>query len=60
MTAQILLFPARRIRRLTCAGRTSPAMLIVAAIAGLPQVEHNQRHDLLYAIFTNPSACRLG
>ena len=53
MSAQILLFPANRIRRLTCSGVMSSDMVIVSAVSKIPKVEHNCRVDLLYAVFNN-------
>lgn len=53
MSAQILLFPAHRIRRLTCSGVTSTDMTLISVMSKIPSVEHNCRVDLLYAVFNN-------
>lgn len=53
MSAQILLFPAQRIRRLTCPGSVPAEMLIISMADNIPSVEHNSSVDLLYAIFHN-------
>lgn len=53
MSAQILLFPVNRIRRLTCSGSLTADMTLISAVSKLPRVEHNCRVDLLYAVFNN-------
>ena len=51
MSAQIILFPASRIRRLTCSGRVSVDMELLGAVGKLQRVGHNCSVKLLYALF---------
>lgn len=50
MSAQILLFPAQRIRRLTCPGAVSPDLMLIGMTKKLPRVEYNLSVKLLYEV----------
>ena len=54
MSAQILLFPARRIRRLTIAGKMDTDLMLVSINEGIPSVANNYQADLLYRLFPPP------
>ncbi|TAN71597.1 MAG: hypothetical protein EPN17_00905 [Methylobacter sp.] len=53
MSAQILLFPVNRIRRLTCSGKLTSDMTLISVMSQIPSVASNCRIDLLYAVFDN-------
>ncbi len=50
MSAQILLFPANRIRRLVSSGVMSSDMVLIGMASKIPRVEYNRRLDLMYEV----------